>query len=35
MSKDIPDELLYTKEHEWARLDGKIATVGFPQPVKG
>jgi glycine cleavage system H protein len=27
----IPDELRYTKEHEWIRLDadGKLATVGI------
>jgi glycine cleavage system H protein len=29
MSKDIPEELLYTKEHEWARIDGNVATVGI------
>lgn len=29
MSVQIPDDLLYTKDHEWARLDGKIATVGI------
>jgi glycine cleavage system H protein len=23
-----PSDLLYTKDHEWARVDGKIATVG-------
>jgi glycine cleavage system H protein len=28
MSGQYPSELLYTKDHEWARLDGKIATVG-------
>lgn len=26
---DIPSDLRYTKEHEWARIDGKIATVGI------
>jgi len=25
----IPDGLLYTKEHEWARVEGKIATIGI------
>lgn len=29
MSADNPDDLLYTKEHEWVRIDGKIATVGI------
>jgi glycine cleavage system H protein len=24
----IPEELKYTKDHEWAKLDGSIATVG-------
>ena len=25
----VPDNLLYTKDHEWARLDGKVATIGI------
>jgi glycine cleavage system H protein len=25
----VPQELRYTKEHEWVRLDGDIATVGI------
>lgn len=24
-----PENLKYTKEHEWARVDGKIATIGI------
>jgi glycine cleavage system H protein len=24
----VPDELLYTKDHEWARLEKGVATVG-------
>jgi glycine cleavage system H protein len=28
MSGQYPNDLLYTKDHEWARIDGKIATVG-------
>jgi glycine cleavage system H protein len=24
-----PQELLYTKEHEWVRVDGSIATIGI------
>ncbi len=26
---NLPDDLLYTKEHEWARLTGKVAKVGI------
>ena len=26
---EIPAELLYTKEHEWIRMDGDIATIGI------
>ena len=29
MSTDYPNDLRYTKEHEWARVDGKVATVGI------
>ena len=25
---NVPDDLLYTKTHEWVRLDGDVATVG-------
>ncbi|MDX1906681.1 MAG: glycine cleavage system protein GcvH [Bacteroidia bacterium] len=25
----LPENLLYTKEHEWVRLDGDIATIGI------
>ncbi len=25
----FPEGLLYTKEHEWAKLEGKIATIGI------
>ncbi len=25
---NIPSELKYTKEHEWVRIEGKIATIG-------
>ena len=33
MSADYPEDLLYTEDHEWARLesDGKVATVGITQ----
>ena len=26
---EIPADLLYTKEHEWIRMDGDIATIGI------
>ena len=26
---NIPEELRYTEEHEWVKLDGNIATVGI------
>ena len=33
MSDKYPSDLLYTEDHEWARLDdaGKIATIGVTQ----
>lgn len=29
MAHNIPNELKYTKDHEWAKLDGDIATIGI------
>ena len=29
MEKHFPEELLYTKEHEWCRVSGKTATIGI------
>jgi glycine cleavage system H protein len=29
MSTEYPDGLRYTKEHEWARIEGKVATIGI------
>ncbi len=29
MDKHFPEDLKYTKEHEWCRLDGDVATVGI------
>ena len=29
MSSSVPAELKYTKDHEWVRIDGDIATVGI------
>lgn len=26
---DIPDDLLYTKEHEWAKSSGGVTTIGI------
>ena len=26
---DVPEDLKYTEEHEWVKLDGNIATVGI------
>lgn len=31
----IPDKLLYTKEHEWAKIDGKTATIGITDFAQG
>jgi glycine cleavage system H protein len=28
---NFPENLLYTKEHEWVRLDGDTATVGITE----
>ncbi len=29
MSDNTPDDLLYTDDHEWARVEGKTVTVGI------
>jgi len=29
MDKNFPEDLKYSKEHEWCRVDGKIATIGI------
>jgi glycine cleavage system H protein len=26
---NIPKDLKYTKEHEWAKIEGKVATIGI------
>jgi glycine cleavage system H protein len=31
---DYPENLSYTKDHEWARLSGKVATVGITHFAK-
>ena len=28
---DFPSDLYYTKEHEWARIDGDVARIGVTQ----
>ena len=25
----IPEDLLYTRQHEWVRIEGKVATIGI------
>ena len=32
---NIPKNLLYTKEHEWARLEGKKAYIGITDYAQG
>jgi len=29
MDRHFPEELLYTKEHEWCRIEGDVATIGI------
>jgi glycine cleavage system H protein len=31
----IPTDLKYTKEHEWVRIDGQIATIGITDFASG
>lgn len=31
MSADYPEDLRYTKEHEWARIRGNVAQIGITQ----
>jgi glycine cleavage system H protein len=31
MSDKYPSDLVYTEDHEWARVEGKIATIGVTQ----
>ena len=32
---NIPDELCYTKEHEWARMEGGLCVVGITDYAQG
>ena len=34
MSVEYPEDLLYTEDHEWTRIEGNVATVGITPPVK-
>ena len=27
---DVPENLLYSKDHEWIEIDGDIGTIGIP-----
>src|SRR5688500_57843 len=29
MGENYPENLLYTKDHEWCRIEGNVATVGI------
>ncbi len=31
----VPDDLLYTKEHEWVSIKGKTATIGITDYAQG
>lgn len=31
MSAEYPEDLLYTEDHEWTRIEGNVATVGITQ----
>lgn len=35
MSSEYPNDLRYTKEHEWARVDGKVVTIGITEFAVG
>jgi len=32
---NIPEELKYTKDHEWIKIDGDIATIGITDFAQG
>jgi len=32
---NIPEGLKYTKDHEWIKLDGKVATIGITDFAQG
>ena len=32
---NIPEDLLYTEDHEWVKIDGETATVGITEFAQG
>ncbi len=32
---NVPENLKYTKDHEWAKIDGDVATVGITDYAQG
>src|SRR5690606_32827936 len=32
---DFPQELKYTKDHEWVKIDGDVATIGITEFAAG
>lgn len=32
---NFPTDLLYTKEHEWVRVEGDVATIGITEYAQG
>jgi glycine cleavage system H protein len=32
---NVPEDLKYTKDHEWVRIDGDIATIGITDFAQG
>lgn len=32
---NIPDDLKYTKEHEWVKVEGNVATIGVTDYAQG
>jgi glycine cleavage system H protein len=32
---NFPDDLRYTKDHEWVKADGKVATIGITDFAQG
>ncbi|HPQ81267.1 MAG TPA: glycine cleavage system protein GcvH [bacterium] len=32
---NIPDDLMYTKEHEWVKIEGDVATIGVTEYAAG
>ena len=32
---NVPENLKYTKDHEWVKIDGNVATVGITDFAQG